>query len=784
MITTPKAPPTPSSQSVATLILDVEGMQCAGCVSAVERQLRQQDGVITACVNLITAIAVVEYDSTVIEPATMAAYLSQRGFPSTPRDRNTAAEDQPSWRDRARVEQRQQQQRLAIAAILLFFSALGHWGHWGGPMIPVLSQISSHWGLATLAILIPGREIFIDGFRSLRYGNPNMNTLIALGTGSAYLASCAALIWPGLGWDCFFDEPVMLLGFIFLGRTLEGQARHRATAALEALIELQPQTARLVSATDFAQEAGIEIPVRSLRVGEWVRVLPGEKIPVDGRVMQGQSTVDESMLTGESFPVVKGMGDRVTAGTLNQGAMLAVAVEQVGTDTTLAKITAAVETAQSRKAPIQRLADQVSGYFAYGVMAIALLTFSLWSIWGETWLGGQGEMVASLLSLKLAIAVLVVACPCALGLATPTAILVATSLGAEQGLLIKGGDSLEAVHRVDTIVFDKTGTLTQGCPQIIDHCPLEDWTKTDLIQLAASVEQGSQHPLATAILKAAEQEALELWPAGEFTNMPGYGASAELYPPHRPPCICRVGNARWLAQSGIAIPAALETLTETLAAEGKTVIYLALNRACIGLLSLSDPLRPEAAQTVKHLQDLGLNVVLLTGDQPAAAAAIARQLAITDVIAQVLPANKAVEIAQRQAQNHCVAMVGDGINDAPALAQADVGIALGSGTDVALETADIILLSSPNATATLGGIEAVLRLSRATFAKIRQNLIWALGYNGLLIPIAAGLLLPKWGILFSPPMAGALMAFSSVIVVTNSLLLRDRFSGPRHYGKN
>lgn len=783
-MTTPQAPSAPLPQSVATLILDVEGMQCAGCVSAVERQLRQQDGVMTACVNLITAIAVVEYDPTVIQPATMAAYLSQRGFPSIPRDRETPATDQPSWRDRARLEQRQQQQRLAIAAILLFFSALGHWGHWGGPMIPVLSQISSHWGLATLAILIPGREIFIDGARSLRYGNPNMNTLIALGTGSAYLASCAALIWPGLGWDCFFDEPVMLLGFIFLGRTLEGQARRRATAALEALIELQPQTARLVSATDFAQEAGIEIPVRSLRVGEWVRVLPGEKIPVDGQVMQGQSTVDESMLTGESFPVVKGVGDRVTAGTLNQGAMLAIQVEQVGTDTTLAKITAAVEAAQSRKAPIQRLADQLSGYFAYGVMAIALLTLTLWSLWGETWLEGQGEMVASLLSLKLAIAVLVVACPCALGLATPTAILVATSLGAEQGLLIKGGDSLEAAHRVDTVVFDKTGTLTQGCPHMTDCYPLENWSERELLQWAASVEQGSQHPLATAILNAAQRETLPLWPAGELSSEPGYGASAQLYPPDQPVCLCQVGNARWLMQAGITIPEILTAPTETLACDGKTVIYLALNDACIGLLAFSDPLRPEAAQTVKHLQDLGLNVVLLTGDQPAAAAAIARQLAITDVIAQVLPAHKAMEIAQRQAQNHCVAMVGDGINDAPALAQADVGIALGSGTDVALETADIILLGSPSSTANLGGIAAVLRLSQATFAKIRQNLIWALGYNGLLIPIAAGLLLPQWGFLFSPPMAGALMAFSSVIVVTNSLLLRDRFLDPRHHGKN
>jgi Cu2+-exporting ATPase len=434
-----------------------------------------------------------------------------------------------------------------------------------------------------------------------------------------------------------------------------------------------------------------------------------------------------------------------------------------------------VETAQTRKAPIQSLADQLSGYFAYGVMAIALLTFILWQIWGDQWLAGQAiASVPSLISLKLAIAVLVVACPCALGLATPTAILVGTSRGAEQGLLIKGGDSLEAAHRVDTVVFDKTGTLTQGRPQVTEVHPLEGWNADQLVQLAASIEQGSQHPLATAILTAAEQRGLDLYPTVEFVSAPGYGAIASIHRPDHAPTCCRVGNAAWLQDAEIAIPAELDPIQQQLAQDGQTVIYLALDQTCIGLMALSDPLRADARQTVQNLQGMGLEVVLLTGDHPAAAAAIATQLKITHVIAQVLPTAKADHIQALQAQHHRVAMVGDGINDAPALAQADVGIALHSGTDVALETADIVLMQPPKSELGLQAVESVLHLSRATFAKIRQNLAWALGYNILLIPTAAGLLLPGFGFLLSPPMAGALMALSSVIVVTNSLLLRDR----------
>ncbi|MFW6264442.1 MAG: heavy metal translocating P-type ATPase, partial [Cyanobacteriota bacterium] len=475
----PKPQKTQASPRLQTVTLDVEGMKCAGCVSAVERQLLQNPGVISAQVNLITRVAVVQGNEQ-MDAATLAEKLTSRGFPSQPRNakQTKGGENKPSLSDRRQQETRQQRQRLGIAVVLLLFSALGHLNHWGGPTIPIVSHIGFHWGLATLALLIPGWEILVDGLRGLRYGMPNMNTLVALGAWSAYLSSVIALLFPQLGWECFFDEPVMLLGFILLGRTLESGARGRASAALEALLALQPPVAHLIGKPTTSEEEGIAIPVEEVRVGEWVRVLPGEKIPVDGEVVAGKSLVDESMLTGESIPVLKQPGDCVAAGTLNQSGAIAFKVTQTGENTTLANIIRLVEDAQTRKAPVQQLADQVAGYFAYGVMTIALLTFLFWQLAGtKLWpdvlmtTGHEGMSMATsplLLSLKLAIAVLVIACPCALGLATPTAILVGTSIGAEKGILIKGGDILERVHQLKTVVFDKTGTLTEGSPSVTD----------------------------------------------------------------------------------------------------------------------------------------------------------------------------------------------------------------------------------------------------------------------------------------------------------------------------
>lgn len=779
-----------------TVTLDVSGMKCAGCVSAVERQLLSHPGVVSACVNLVTEVATVEC-ATEADPAAIAQRLTEAGFPSQPRQTGRSAPEGWSPAERHQQETRQQTRRLAIATLLLVFSAIGHLNLFGGPTLPLLSDIWFHCGLATVALFGPGRSLLVDGWQGLRHGVPNMNTLVGLGTVSAYTASVVALVFPGLGWECFFDEPVMLVGFILLGRTLEQRARTRAAAAFQALLALQPQRARLVAKKDLLPEEeltethqAIEIPADQVRVGEWIQVLPGEKIPVDGEVVAGQTTVDESMLTGESVPVRKQPGDRVSAGTLNQSGAIALRATRVGSDTALASIIELVETAQTRKAPIQRLADTVAGYFAYGVMAIAALTFGFWyflgtRLWPQVLAHGDmahpmthdlmGHMVSHasetdpmMLSLRLAIAVLVVACPCSLGLATPTAILVGTGVGAEQGLLIRGGDILERVRQVSTLIFDKTGTLTTGQPTVTDCQPLTpDGSAETLLRLAASVEQGTRHPLAEAIQRAAEDRTLALLPAKDWTTEPGCGVAAQVQQQQ-----VMLGTADWLQAQGVDLSPEAQALGDTYAADGKTVVYVAADQQLLGLIAAIDTLKPDAAQTVQQLRQMGIRVMLLTGDQPLAATAIARPLDLSpeDTLAGVQPSGKAAAIAHLQAQGQVVAMVGDGINDAPALAQADLGISLQSATDAAIETAQIVLMRDR-----LTDVVAAIRLSRATLAKIRQNLFWAMAYNVLGIPIAAGILLPALEFSLSPAAAGGLMAFSSVSVVTNSLLLR-RFS--------
>ncbi|MBE9117853.1 copper-translocating P-type ATPase [Lusitaniella coriacea LEGE 07157] len=760
------------SPDLETATLDVKGMKCAGCVAAVERQLTQNPGVVSACVNLITEMAVVQYEAQTIDPKTLAEKLTARGFQAEPRSAEGANSPQKTLN-----KPHSSTGVLAMAAGLLLFSGLGHWQHWGGPVIPVLSNIWVHWGLATLALLIPGREIIFDGMRGLRYGMPNMNTLVGLGTLSAYFASCAALFFPQMGWECFFDEPVMLLGFILLGRTLEGRARSRAIAALEKLIALQPSVAYVIGESTSWEEGGIAIPVEQVREGEWVRVLPGERIPVDGVVVFGQTSVEESMLTGESLPVFKQSGDEVAAGTLNRSGAIAIATTRTGQNTTLARTIALVEEAQTRKAPVQKLADTVAGYFAYGVMAIATLTFLFWnfigtSLWSQVLHPAMAHGMAVpdtssvLLSLKLAIAVLAISCPCALGLATPTALLVGTSMGAERGILIKGGDILERVHQLSTIVFDKTGTLTMGCPTVSDCLPVSPFTADELLQKVATAESGTHHPLALAVLAEAKKRNLTLSAASDFFTEPGLGVSAQIEGEQ-----ILAGNRAWLTHHGIDVASDGEIA-------GKTPIYAAINGKFAGIIALEDVVRPDAFATVEKLQKMGLEVVLLTGDREEVARAIARQLKIDRVYAEVRPDKKA-EIIQtlQQDSTQVVAMAGDGINDAPALAQADVGISLHGGTDVAIETAGIVLMgnSSTDENIRLFNTVEAIRLSRATVRKIRQNLFWALGYNAIAIPLAAGVLLPSQGISLSPAMAGASMALSSIIVVMNSLLLRREF---------
>ncbi|ACB53733.1 cation-transporting P-type ATPase [Crocosphaera subtropica ATCC 51142] len=762
--------------SVETVTLDVQGMKCAGCVSAVERQLTQQSGVISACVNLITEVAVIDYEPQTVKPDTLAEKLTKIGFPSDIRSAQTLTPQQVHLNQSQRREEEAKQQKinLVTAAILLIFSTLGHLEHFGGPTIPIISNLWFHWGLATLAILIPGREIIIDGWRGLSHGMANMNTLVGLGTLSAYITSCVAFLVPSLGWECFFDEPVMLLGFILLGRTLEKQARNRASSALEALMALQPTLARLVGDPFSDDSSSIEIPVEQVRVGEYVKVLPGEKIPVDGEIVKGKTAIDESLVTGESVPVAKETGDKAIAGTLNQSGVITLKTTQVGENTTLAQIITSVETAQTRKAPIQQLADTVAGYFAYGVMGLASVTFLFWFTVGtnsypqvlnpshtEMAMGSTSPM---LLSLKLAIAVLVVACPCALGLATPTAILVGTSIGSERGLLIKGGDVLEKVHQLDGVIFDKTGTLTVGHPSVTDYFTFDGMSSQSLLQLAATVESGANHPLGLAILEKAQQEGLSLLQAEDFQTEAGSGVQAIVEGK-----IVWLGNEGWLQEKGLIIEEDEKNKINELTQAGKTVVYLGVEGSIKGVLALKDNLRPDAKQTVSELQKRGLEVILLTGDHPQVAQTIATQLNISQVFAEIRPGEKAAMVEALQ-KNKKVAMVGDGINDAPALAQANLGISLQGSTQVAMETADIVLMSDR-----LFDVITAMDLSLGTFRKIRQNLIWALGYNTFAIPIAAGILLPSFGVILSPALAAGLMAFSSVTVVTNSLLLRYQF---------
>ncbi len=821
--------PTPTTEKI---ILDVGGMKCGGCVKAVERQLFQYPGVKSASVNLATEIAVVELETSVVDADALAQQLTAAGFPSQPRqasgkvaDKNQGKSD-PAERQRREIQSARRQ--LIIAALLLLLSGIGHFGNSGGFVLPVLHNIWFHCGLATIALLIPGRSILIDGWVSWRRLAPNMNTLVGLGTLIAYTASLVALLFPQLGWECFFDEPVMMLGFILLGRTLEKQARGRVTAAFKNLLDLQPQLARLIPKRSVETRDGaslqpsltevIEIPAEQVRVGEWLQVLPGDKIPVDGVVIDGQTTIDESMLTGEAVPVLKQRGNTVTAGTLNQSGAIAIEATRTGNDTTLAQIVALVEAAQIRKAPVQKLADTVAGYFTYGVLAAAVLTFLFWyfigtHVWHDVtiWAGMNmahhyyGVPIPThhsplLVSLKLAIAVMVVACPCALGLATPTAILVGTAIAAERGLLIKGGDVLEKVHQLDTIVFDKTGTLTSGNPTVTDCVVLEGQAKGGdmennfdrfsasppnhqspipnpqyLLQLAAAVERGTCHPLATAIQNQAQQQQLTILPATDFHTEPGLGVSAVVEGN-----LVLLGNCDWLSWHGIVIDDNVHKQVQKLAEDGKTVVLMAIAGTVAGLIAIQDTLRPDAKAAVDKLRHMGLRVMLLSGDTPTAAFAIANQLGLdtADVMAAVPPAKKAEVIQSLQNREietsanpkSVVAMVGDGINDAPALSQADIGIALHTATDVAIETADIVLMRN-----CLSDVVTSIQLSRATFNKIRQNLFWAFAYNTLGIPLAAGILLPSLHFVLSPAGAAALMAFSSVSVVTNSLMLR-RFS--------
>jgi Cu2+-exporting ATPase len=791
-------------------------MMCAGCVSTVEKKLSQCEGVLGATVNLVTEVAAVECMPDA-DSAAIAQTLTDAGYPSKPRQAKdaTGLSAEAKWLAKQEQEQEDQASRLWVAAVLLILSTLGHLQHLNLSdslkaltSFPVISTLWFHAGLATVTLLFPARKILIAGFQGAQRGAPNMNTLVSLGALSAYITSVVALIFPQLGWDCFFDEPVMLLSFILLGRTLEQRARFQSAGSLRSLIALQPALARLVSRSE--PTSSVQIPVDQVEVGEWLQVLPGEKVPVDGMITLGETTIDESLLTGESIPVRKHVGDAISAGTLNQSGAITLQVTHTGAETTLGQMIQLVETAQTRKAPIQGLADVLAGYFTYGVLVCAGLTFGFWyfvgvPLWPEmaqsvmghvhhaamhtgagmsagaamptSGMSTASQTVAGslrlLVSLKLAIAVVVVACPCALGLATPTAILVGSGIGAEKGLLIRGGDILEATQKIDTLVFDKTGTLTTGSPQVVDCISFaDDLSEDELLQIAATVESGTRHPLAFAIQQAAKQKQLSPLDADSFQTRAGLGISAVIKAADSAANqTVAIGNKAWLAENGCSIEPSVDEIAQDIASTGKTSVLIARDHQLIGLIGVADSLRPEAIEVLAELESSGIAVKILSGDSQAAVSAIAQQLSLDpdQVQAEVKPEEKLSAIAQLQAAGHRVGLIGDGINDAPALAKADVGIALNSGSEVAIETADIILINND-----LTDVLAAIKLSQATLTKIRQNLVWAFSYNLICIPLAAGAFLPAFGLSLNPGFAGGLMALSSVAVVLNSLSLKWR----------
>ncbi len=735
----------------ARLDLPVKGMHCASCVNKVEAALAGVPGVLEAQVNLATekARVVLLPDRASVGDLRAAVRAAGYEIPEEVPGEAASADHERQARER---ENRLLRLKFVVGAVLSVPVVVGSMTNFF-PWAP--EWLRNHWVLMLLTAPVQfwvGWQFHAGFLKDLRYRSASMASLVSLGTNAAFFFSVGVTLWPyafmGLGAMTYYETAAVLMTLIILGRWLEARAKGRTSEAIRRLMALAPKTARVLRG---GQEQ--DLPVALVIAGDQIRVRPGEKIPVDGEVVEGASAVDESMLTGESLPVEKHPGARVIGGTVNRTGSFTFRATRVGKDTVLAQIIRLVEEAQGSKAPIQRLADQVSAIFVPIVLVIAALTFGVWWVWGPE--------PAFLFALTNAVAVLVIACPCAMGLATPTAIMVGTGKGAELGVLIKSAEALELLHKVGVVVLDKTGTLTVGQPVVTDAIAVNGVEEDGVLALAAAAEQGSEHPLGEAIVTRAKERGLALPPVTDFRAVPGHGIEARVEGRR-----LRLGNARLLAEHGIALER-LEAEASRFADEGKTAVYVSLDERVAGLIAVADVLKPEAREAVATLKAMGLQVVMLTGDSRRTGEAIARQAGIERLLAEVLPEAKTREVKRLQDEGRMVAMVGDGINDAPALAQADVGIAMGSGTDVAMEAADITLMRGD-----LRGVVTAIQLSRRTIRIIRENLGWAFGYNVLLIPVAAGVLYPLWGILLSPILAGAAMAFSSVSVVTNSLRLK------------
>ncbi|WP_345232719.1 heavy metal translocating P-type ATPase [Hymenobacter saemangeumensis] len=759
---TPTAPETAAPAATETATLNIEGMTCASCSNFVERALSRTPGVQRAVVNLATEKATIDFVPAQINRAGLKAAVEQAGYgvaeTAQPAAASPLASDDELEARKALAYARLRRRfwvATALAAVIMPLSMLMLWPALMQRIsMPVLNYVLL--ALTLPVIFYSGREFYVSAWNGLRHRTASMDTLIAVGTGAAFAFSLVATIVPGwltsrgIAAEVYYDTTATIIALILLGKVLEARAKTRTSAAIKALLGLQARTARVLRG---GQE--VDIPIEQVQLNDLVVVRPGEKVATDGVMEAGHSAVDESMLTGESLPVEKKAGDPVYGATLNKTGSFRFRVTKVGAETMLAQIVKLVSEAQGSRAPIQRLADKVSAVFVPVVVIIAILTFVLWFDFAP-------EATRLPLALVNFVAVLIIACPCALGLATPTAIMVGTGKGAEHGVLIRNAEALEKAYQVDTVLLDKTGTITRGEPAVTDFLPLPGLAATELLPLLAAVERQSEHPLAAAVVRYADEQQSSQLTASSFQAVEGQGAKASVEGRS-----ILIGNRRLLRENGVAITPALEQAAAPLLAQAKTVLYAAVDGQPAALLGVADTLRDTSAAAIKELQRQGLEVVMMTGDNPQTAAEVARQVGISRFFAEVLPQDKTGKVQELQAEGRRVAMVGDGINDAPALARADVGLAMATGTDVAMEAAAITLMR-----ADLMGVVTAIALSRHTMRTIRQNLFFAFIYNVLGIPIAAGLLYPFTGWLLSPMLAAAAMALSSVSVLTNSLRLR------------
>ena len=764
-ILAPVAESAPGSVEMATLT--IEGMTCASCANFVERALKKAPGVQSAQVNLATEKATVAFTPGLTDRASLKAAVEAAGYQvaeaAAPLANQAAVSievtDEELDARRTLAYQHLKRRFWMAAGLVGFIMPLSMLMLWPALMHRV-SEPLLNYGLLLLTLpvlLYSGREFYAAAWKGLRHGTTSMDTLISVGTGAAFLFSLAATLAPGFLRQqgivpaVYYDTTATIIALILLGKVLEARAKQQTSAALKALLNLQAKTARLVLPNGGEQD----VPVADLRPGDLVAVRPGEKVATDGELVEGHSTLDESMLTGESLPVEKTVGAAVFGATINKTGAFRFRVTKVGRDTVLAQIVQLVSDAQGSRAPIQRLADKVSGVFVPVVIGLAVLTLVGWLV-----LGPAGSRLP--LALTAFVSVLIIACPCALGLATPTAIMVGTGKGAEYGVLIRNAEALEKAYQVDTVLLDKTGTITQGAPALTDFRLQPGYHITDLLPLLAAVERQSEHPLAAAVVRYAEAQQVSTLTATGFRAVPGQGAMATVQG-HT----LFIGNERLLREAGISLPADARQTAEALLTQAKIVLYAALDGQVAAVLGLADEIRPTSASAIKNLQVQGITVIMLTGDNERTAAAVAEKVGIHRYFADVLPQDKAAIVQELRTRGRVVAVVGDGINDAPALALADVGLAMGTGTDVAMAAAAITLMR-----ADLRGVATALALSRQTMRTIRQNLFFAFIYNIIGIPIAAGLLYPATGWLLSPMLAAGAMALSSVSVLTNSLRLR------------